>query len=185
MAPSTETLRPFHRGAYHIGTDRMGASLSLDALTPDEAAELGKSFAAMDPWLSYGLSAAALGAFFSRVEPDVVRYAIRRGGVLAGVVIVRTVWLHGPYLWFVGLLDAHQSCGTGANILAWLEGEARTAGARNLWLCVSEINTRARAVYEHKGFRLVGDLDGLTADHMTELLMRKRLLPVASPNPPA
>ena len=179
MAPSTDAARPFYRSPYDLGADRHGHSVTLDGLTPDEALVLGRAFAAMDPWLSYGLTGASLGAFFAKSEPDVVRYAIRSADALAGVVIVRTAWLHGPYLWFVGLRDAHQSNGIGGSILAWLEGEARTAGARNLWLCVSEINTRARAIYERKGFACVGDLDGLTADHMTEQLMRKRLPPAA------
>ncbi len=178
MQPSTEAHRPFYRERFEIGPDRQAAPVLLDALQPDEASRLGSAFASMEPWRSYRLSAADLATFFARREEGVVRHAIRSDGELAGVVIVRPAWLHGPYLWFVGLTAAYQSRGIGGCVLTWLEAEARSAGARNLWLCVSEINVRARARYEREGFSLAGDLEGLTADHMNEHLMRKQLRPI-------
>ena len=49
------------------------------------------------------------------------------------------------------------------------------SGTRNLWLCVSAMNTRARTFYERHGFSLAEELPALAADHMDELLLRRRL----------
>lgn len=170
---------PFRAPHYEIGCDRQKASLALEPLLLGESEHLGEAFAAMNPWAAYGTSAASLATFFATNEPQAVRFGVRRAGGLAGVVVVRNPWLHGPYLHFLGLLAGQQGGGTGTAILAWLEAEAGAAGARNAWLCVSVINGRARTFYERHGYRHASTLDGLAADGMDEILMRKRLgLPV-------
>ena len=130
----------------------------------------------MDPWAAYGTPPARLATFFAAEEQDAVRRAIRVEGRMAGVVVMRSPWLHGPYLQFLGVLPAHQEQGIGAAVLDWIVAEA-PPGTRNLWLCVSAINVRARAFYERNGYRLAAELPGLAADHMDELLMRRRLRP--------
>lgn len=146
----------------------------LSSLRDGEAEMLGAAFAAMDPWKAYGFPAENLARFFAASEPDARRWAIRVDDRLAGAVVIRAPWLHGPYLQFLGLLPGDEGQGLGRLVLDWMarEGQGRV---RNLWLCVSEINGRARAFYEREGFERVALFDALVADGMDEILMRKKL----------
>jgi ribosomal protein S18 acetylase RimI-like enzyme len=171
--------RPFHAPDYDLGPSPSGGSITLAPLGPGEADVLGQAFAAVDPWAAYGIPPGRLAAFFATEEQGCVRRAIRLDGELAGAVVVRFPWLHGPYLQFLGLLTGFQRQGMGAAVLAWIAREA-PPGTRNLWLCVSAVNTRARAFYERHGYELAAELPALAADHMAELLLRRRLTPAAS-----
>ena len=179
MAHETCPKRPFQQPVYDLGAE--AGRLTLEPIGPGEAAILGAAFAAIDPWAAYGSTPARLGNFFGQQEADCCRRGIRRDGHLIGAVVVRSPWLHGPYLQFLGLMPGRQGRGAGAAVLAWMEREAGP-GTRNLWLCVSAINTRARAFYERHGYSHAATLDGLAADGMDELLMRKRLAATGTPH---
>ena len=127
----------------------------------------------MDPWAAYRMQPVQLATFFAAVETEAPRWAIRCDGRLAGAVVVRFPWLHGPYLQFLGLLPHAQGQGLGRVVLDWMEREA-SPRSRNLWLCVSAINVRAKAFYERQGFVHAATLDALVAEDMDEILMRKR-----------
>lgn len=179
MSPEARPARPYHAASYDLGPSPAGLRRSLTPLDAGEADGLGQTFAAMDPWAAYGTPPARLATFFAAKERDAVRRAIRVDGRLAGVVVMRSPWLHGPYLQFLGVLPAHQGQGIGAAVLDWIAAEA-PPGTRNLWLCVSAINARARTFYERHGYGLAAELPGLAADHMDELLLRRRLQPPAA-----
>ncbi|MFV0297507.1 MAG: GNAT family N-acetyltransferase, partial [Hyphomicrobiaceae bacterium] len=174
MPPGTEPGRPFFQRFYTLGSDRAGRPLALDPLVTGEADVLGRAFAAIDPWLSYRLAAHELAGFFTREEEGASRYAIRNDGRLAGVVVMRVPWLNGPYLQFLGVLEPFRSRGVGEKVLTWIEEQARASGARNTWLCVTGTNTNARRFYERHGYALAAEFDGLVADGIQEVLMRKR-----------
>ena len=176
MAHDVRGVRPYHAPHYDLGAMPDGRGCSLDLLAAEEAGALGAAFAAMNPWAAYGIPAARLAGFFAGAEEACSRRAIRLDGRLAGIVVMRDPWLHGPYLQFLGLLPGCQGLGLGAAVLEWIVREA-PEGTRNLWLCVSAINTRARSLYERQGYALAATLPALSADHMDELLMRRPLVP--------
>ena len=169
---SAPPAKPFRAETVDLTGD---GRLRLARLTPGDAAMFGAAFAAIDPWAAYKSPPARLQSFFGTVEPDAPRWSIRSAdGAPVGAVVIRAPWLHGPYLQFLGVLPGHQGGGAGAAVLHWMEREARPA-SRNLWLCVSAINTRGRAFYVRHGFEFAGTLDALVTADMDELLMRKRL----------
>lgn len=177
IPPSSRTGRRLFRAdsvMLPVSGKPTGAVLALSPLAEGEARQLGSVLATIDPWATYGYSADRLTAFFAEVEADAMRWAVRADGVLAGVVVIRSPWLHGPYLHFLAALPEHQGKGIGAAVLRWMEQEAR-GNVRNLWLCVSRINTRAQAFYRREGFETAAMLDELVASGMDEILMRKRL----------
>lgn len=176
MANEQKPARPFQKAVYDLSSD--SRNVTLEPLVAGEADVLGAAFAAIDPWAAYRRTPAQLAGFFAGAEPDCCRRGIRSDGRLVGVVVVRSPWLLGPYLQFLGLMPGHQGGGAGAAVLAWMEREAGR-DTRNLWLCVSGINTRARVFYERHGYRLAATLEGLAEDGMDELLMRKRLVVAA------
>jgi ribosomal protein S18 acetylase RimI-like enzyme len=154
---------------------RDGGRLTIAPLSVGDGDRLGALFAAIDPWAAYGYPAAALSKFLSAVEPGAPRFALQVGGEVAGAAVIRTAWLRGPYLQFIGVTPAHQNSGLGSAVLDWMEREARAARERNLWVAVSEINTDAQRLYERHGFFQAARLDDLAWDGRTEILMRKRL----------
>lgn len=151
-----------------------GSVATLSPMAGDDAEVLGAAFAGMEPWLGYRVPPGRLAVFLGSSEPGCVRFAIRHEGALAGAIVIRDPWLLGPYLQFLGLLPGQQGRGLGRAVLAWMEREAPRE-ARNLWLCVTASNVRARAFYERAGFELVSTLPDLVADGTDELLMRRRL----------
>jgi diamine N-acetyltransferase len=161
---------------------RQGASetppVSLVAMTPEVAAQLGPAFADMDPWARLGFTANALTQYFANPEPGAPRYAVRVGDAIAGAAGFRTAWLRGPYLQFLGLLTPYQGQNVGPLVLAWFEGQARARGERNLWVAASDFNPAAIRFYERHGFRHAALFEDLIADGYNEILLRKRLLPL-------
>lgn len=149
--------------------------LVLQTLGTDEAARLAAIFAGIDPWRRYPRYARNLANYLSRSTPDAPRLALMREGVTVGAVGLRTDWLAGPYLQFIGIVPQHQAQGYGSAVLEWFLREAGARGARNAWICVSDFNLGARALYESQGFIVVGTLPDLVEDGLTELLLRKTL----------
>ncbi len=160
--------------AFALDTHDIGAGL-LRPLSPGSAEELGPALAAMPPWSVIGWPAASLIAGFKRERPSFRLFELLAGGELAGAVSIQNPFLHGPYLQLLAILPGFQGRRLGAAILQWMEREARSEQSRQLWLCVSTFNTRARAFYERFGFEEVAVLEQLASEASDEVFMRKRL----------
>ena len=91
------------------------------------------------------------------------------------MIVIQDPFLHGPYLKLLAIFPGFQGRKLGLRLLQWMEAEARRVEARQLWVCVSTFNTRARAFYERFGFEAVAVLDKLVSDASDEIFMRKRL----------
>ena len=166
---------PYRAEPGLIGTTRDGTAVSLAAMTPEAAAILGPGLAAIDPWARVNYSAMRFTAFFAAREEGAQRYQILAAEALAGTMVVRQPWLHGPYLNLLGLLPGYDGHGLGEVAFGWFEAEARRAGFRNIWLCVSSFNTGAERFYRRHGFEQTATLENLSFDGFDEILMRKRL----------
>lgn len=170
----SELLKPYRAERYEIGMTRDGGAVALAPITAATADILGNATAAIGPWAHYGLDAQTLAEGFKSSNLSAARYQIECGGELAGAVVIRTLWLAGPYLQMLAVLPPYQGCGIGALILDWYESEVR-GHARNVWLCVSDFNVEAQRFYRAHGYECVATLDGLMRDGDDELLMRKRV----------
>ncbi len=160
--------------AFEHETHDIGAGL-LRPLSPGNAEILGAAMAAMPPWSVIGWPAERLIAGFKRQPPSVHRFELLAGGELAGTVSIQNPFLHGPYLQLLAILPGFQGRNLGWAVLEWMEGQARRQESRQLWLCVSTFNARARAFYERFGFREAALLEQLATDESDEIFMRKRL----------
>jgi ribosomal protein S18 acetylase RimI-like enzyme len=149
--------------------------LTLRPLTSGNASRLAEALAAIPPWSVIGYPAERMARAFERQPPSVKRFEALADGELAGLIVIQDPFLHGPYLQLLAVLPEFQGRGVGLRLLRWMESEARGAEARQLWLCVSTFNTRARAFYERFGFEAVAVLDKLASDASDEAFMRKRL----------
>ena len=176
-APSPPTA-PFRADRYDLPTlAPEQATLLLMPVAASEAGPLAARMAAIPPWSTYGVSPAHLESLFRSTAGGVVALAVRRSDTTApvGVVVIRSPWLIGPYVQFLGLDPVVQGQGLGRRMLHWLESEARQAGFRNLWICAAGFNEGAQRLYHHCGFETVAALDDLIQDGVPELLMRKKL----------
>ena len=151
--------------------------LSVGLLRPPtvgEARELGLACAAIDPWLTLGYEAAALGAYLERADSSLHRFAILWDGRAAGVLALRWPWLRGPFIEMLAVLPAHQGRGLARAALSWAETRTSTVTG-NIWSSVSDFNAPGRAFWAHQGFEEVADLPGLIAEG-SEILLRRRIV---------
>lgn len=160
--------------AFELKTYDLGLGL-IRPLSSGNAEAFGAALAAMPPWSVIGWPQELLTAAFLRQPPSVHRFELLAGGELAGIVTIQDPFLHGPYLQLLAILPSFQGLNLGLSALQWMEQQARMEEARQLWLCVSTFNTRARAFYERFGFEAVAVLDKLASEASDELFMRKRL----------
>jgi ribosomal protein S18 acetylase RimI-like enzyme len=167
----SEIVLPFRAEAYDLGV------VQLTLVSPDDAVALGTMVARMEPWRSYpGITPDTLTAFLAEVEPGAPRFAIRHDGEIGGTITIRTNWFRGPYIHLLALTPALQGRGIGSALIAFVVAQARASNQRNLWVAATETNTGAVRFYERHGFVRTAAIDGLVADGITELLLRKRLV---------
>jgi ribosomal protein S18 acetylase RimI-like enzyme len=168
---------PFGAARYDLRPAReLAATGRLSATTEAEAAFLGEALARIDPWARLGATGMHLASFLANPSDGKRCFTVTADGELAGAISVRFPWLGGPYLNLLAILPAYQRAGLGGAALGWMEAEARRAGARNCWLCVSAFNTSAIAFYLSHGYAEAAVLDDLIKDGEDEILMRKRLV---------
>lgn len=150
-------------------------TVTFQPMTAEAAQSLGGALAQIDPWARYDYTGETLAAFLAGEEPGAQRFQIVVDRALAGAIVLRSNWLRGPYLQFLGILPPFHRQGVGRSALGWFERGAQTGGARNLWVAASDFNVPAQAFYERHGFVRVAAIDGLVADGAAEILFRKRL----------
>lgn len=166
---------PFTEESHAVGATGDGRALVLLPMTPAAATVLAPAIASIGPWAHYNFAPADLEASLLVTGDGAIRYQLTCDGVPAGVVIIRSPWLAGPYLQILAVLPALQGTGTGTAVLKWYETTAMAARMRNVWLCVSGFNVDAQRFYERYGYTLIGHLPDLMRDGDDELLMRKNL----------
>lgn len=143
-------------------------------LTAEDAAWAAGELAGMEPWWSLGYAVGTLERYLTRDDPALGRWTVWCDDGRAGVVALRSPWLRGPCLELLAITRPGR--GLGSAVIAWAAARA----GNNLWTCVSDFNTGARAFYERNGFRPVAELPGLVVDGRSEILMR-RISPAPAP----
>jgi diamine N-acetyltransferase len=166
---------PFVAEQHTIGVLEGGTILTLAPMTEQGAAVLGPAIATIGPWAHYRFDQARMQSSLLITGDGAIRYQLLADDVPAGVVIIRSPWLAGPYLQILAVLPSLQGKGAGAKVLKWYEETAMAARMRNVWLCVSGFNVDAQRFYQRFGYALVGHLHDLMRDGDDELLMRKNL----------
>jgi ribosomal protein S18 acetylase RimI-like enzyme len=85
---------------------------------------------------------------------------------------VRQKFLLGDYLELFAVADWTRGKGLGKRLLEYVESVV-FARARNLFACVSDFNTQARAFYQKHGYQEIGPLPNLLIPGSAEILLRK------------
>lgn len=171
----TASTHPYAPERQVIGATRAGGSLVLMPMTPEAAGALVPQITAIGPWAHYGFATDLMHKALLTKGDGAIRYQLLCDRKIAGAVVIRSPWLAGPYLQMLVVLPAYQGGGAGAAVLEWYESNARQAGLRQVWLCVTGVNTGAQRLYQRHGYTLAGTLLNMIRDGDDELLMRKML----------
>ena len=148
------------------------SGITIGEATADERLWAGRLMSSSEPWITLGRREDACRA--ASVDPDYVVLVARRDSAPVGFARLHPHGVAGsPYLASIAVDEAVRSQGVGAALLD--AAEARFPGARWMFLCVSSFNARARALYERRGYRTVGELPDYVVDGFAEILMVKRL----------
>jgi len=99
----------------------------------------------------------------------------RRGGERRGFVLLDPAGVAGsPYIASIATSAAVRGQGVGSALME--AAERWLPQARHMFLCVSSFNTRARQLYERRGYTKVGEFPDYVIAGASEILMHKRLV---------
>src|SRR5688572_7288617 len=127
-----------------------------------------------EPWVTLGRTLDVARASFN--DPDYQIFIAHSEDELLGFLILDVRGLAAaPCIKSVGVRDDVRSRGVGSQLMAHAKMICRSGGARDVFLCVSSFNPRARTLYERLGYELIGELTDFVIVGASELLLRKRL----------
>ena len=140
-----------------------------------EATLCAELMASSEPWISLGRGFADSLAIVS--DPTRDTYVAFDGQRFAGFVILV---MHGAFVGYIQTIavarDA-RGAGVGTELIRFAE-ETIFEKFPNVFLCVTDTNTRARALYDRLGYELVGELKDYLVKGKSEFLMRKTSGPI-------
>lgn len=154
------------------------SSFSRRAPTIERADDAAREWSARlmassEPWITLGRTLEQSRMVCSL--PYAELFVARTDAGLAGFLLLFRRGLAGaPYIASVAVDPSHRSAGLGSILLDHAEALYR-GECRFIFLCVSSFNTRARELYERRGYQKVGDLPDHIIDGHSELILRKRL----------
>ena len=136
----------------------------------DDARACAAMMCATDPWL-------VLGRTFEECLPVVTdatceTYVSREESVVRGFVILNMRGAFVGYIRSICVAADVRGSGVGSRLIAFAE-ERIFRDVKNVFLCVSSFNPRARALYERLGYEVVGELKDYIIAGASEILMRK------------
>lgn len=150
----------------------------MDPVRIEAATETDKEWAAgvmaaSEPWITLGRNLDSCLEICRR--PEYQLFVARQGEQPCGfVVLVRRGVAGSPYIATIAVADGFRSKGIGSRLLEFAEN-LYGATDRHIFLCVSSFNLRARALYERRGYVVVGEFRDYVIEGASEILMHKRL----------
>ncbi|HEY6973699.1 MAG TPA: GNAT family N-acetyltransferase [Nitrospiraceae bacterium] len=145
---------------------------TIRAMTPEDRPAVIALLQDSDPWKRLGYRAGDWDLYFATIPQGRDSYVADLDGRVAGIAIVRQKFLLGDYLELFGVADWARGKGLGKRLLEQIESIV-FARANNLFACVSDFNTQARAFYQKLGYQEIGPLPNLLIPGSAEILLRK------------
>jgi ribosomal protein S18 acetylase RimI-like enzyme len=148
-------------------------STEIQTATAEEREWAASLMAGSDPWITLGRG---LDACRSRCnDPEYRLFVARQNGRPCGFVLIHPRGVAGsPYVASIAVAEEFRGRGLGTRMMDFAE-DLFAGKSRYIFLCVSSFNARARALYERRGYSLVGELADYVIDGASEFLLCKRL----------
>ncbi len=151
----------------------MESNIEVSPAREEEHEWAAEVMAGSDPWIMLGRSLDACRVRCS--DPEYHLFVARREGEPRGFILIHPHGLAGsPYVASVAVAEQFRSQGIGSHLLDFAEDLFR-GRSRYIFLCVSSFTVRARALYERRGYSVVGELKDYLIEGASEILMHKRL----------
>jgi ribosomal-protein-alanine N-acetyltransferase len=146
-------------------------SLEIRPLAGQPDAEwCARTMCGSEPWLTLGRSYLASLEIVQNPEREV--WLAWQAETRAGFAVLNLKGAFVGYVQTLCIAEPSRGRGLGSELLAFCEARL-FRDFKNVFLCVSSFNPRARALYERLGYESVGALrDFVVAGH-DEILMRK------------
>ncbi len=141
----------------------------------DEESRCAGMMAATDPWVTLSRGYDQCLSSIRNREREV--YVAADAAAVRGLIILSMTGAFAGYIQTICVDAEWRGAGLGTQLLDWAE-ERIFRRWPNVFLCVSSFNGRARALYERRGYELVGELRDYLVDGYSELLMRKTIGPL-------
>ncbi len=155
-----------------IDTETSPPEATVRRLASDAEAEAcARLMASSEPWVTLGRTYDASLAIIRDPSREVY-VALDARGAVAGFLILLLAGPFAGYLQTVCLAPESRGQGLGQRLIEFAESRVSEVSP-NVFLCVSDFNPRARALYERLGYQLVGELPDFLVRGHAELLYRK------------
>ena len=145
-------------------------------MQPGDREAVLQLLAESDPWKSLGYTVEDWGRIFCPIPQGRDSFVSVIDGIIAAVAIVRQKFLLGDYLELLGVADRARGEGIGKELLVHIEAQV-FARTKNLFACVSDFNSGARAFYKKQGYQEIGPMPNFLIPGSAEILLRKTLGP--------
>ena len=145
---------------------------TIRMMTPEDRPAVVALLHDSDPWKQLGYQAGDWELYFAPIPQGRDSYVADLEGRVAGIAVVRQKFLLGDYLELFAVADWTRGKGLGKRLLEQIESIV-FARANNLFACVSDFNTQARAFYQKLGYKEIGPLPNLLIPGSAEILLRK------------
>jgi ribosomal protein S18 acetylase RimI-like enzyme len=147
--------------------------IEVCAANADDREWTAALLAGSEPWLTLGATLDKCRESCLNGEYEV--YVARTDGSRCGALVLHPRGLaSSPYVKSIAVAEGFRSRGIGARLMDFAEELSRRR-SRHLFLCVSSFNTRARAFYEQRGYRAVGELENYVIEGASEIILCKKL----------
>lgn len=134
-----------------------------------------RTMADSEPWLTLGTGYERSLALFGNESRE--RYVAQVGGESAGFLVVSMQGAFVGYVQLLGVAAKFRGQGVGRALIEFAE-QRIFRETPNVFICVSDFNSQARAFYARLGYEVVGELkDFIVAGH-SEFLLRKTIGPI-------
>ncbi len=144
----------------------------IRAMQPGDREAVVQLLAESDPWKSLGYTVEDWGRIFCPIPQGRDSFVSVVDGTVAAVAIVRQKFLLGDYLELLGVADRVRGKGVGKELLAHIESQVFSR-TKNLFACVSDFNSGARAFYKKQGYQEIGPMPNFLIPGSAEILLRK------------
>ena len=125
----------------------------------------------------FGSRGEVTGLRLAVTDPAREVYVAVHDNEIAGFIVVVLQGAFIGYIQAICVAPAARAQGIGTRLIDFAEARIGQVSP-NVFLCVSDFNPRARALYERRGYQLVGELKDYLIRGHSELLMRKTTGPL-------